>query len=86
MGEAIASEVPARRDLPAFGDAGPPPEVEAKKEAHAALDRRTEALGRRRDRCSRRRRVRCARVWRLQRGERDLSVGSISVAHVEGAV
>lgn len=44
MGEAIASEVPARRHRPAFGDAGPPPEVEAKKEAHAALDRRTEAM------------------------------------------
>ena len=44
MGEAIASEGPARRDLPVFGDAGPPPEVEAKKEAHAALDRRTEAM------------------------------------------
>ena len=43
MGEAIASEVLARRHGPAFGDAGPPPELEAEKEAHATLDRRTEA-------------------------------------------
>ena len=44
MGEAIVSEVLARRHGPAFGDAGPPPEVEAKKEVHARLDRRTEAM------------------------------------------
>jgi hypothetical protein len=44
MGEALASEVPVGRCRPAFGDAGPPPEVEATKEANPPLDRRTEAM------------------------------------------
>jgi len=44
MGEATASEAFARRHGPAFGDAGPPPEGEETKEAHATLDRRTEAM------------------------------------------
>ena len=43
MGEALASEVPARRHGPAFGAAGPSPEVEAKTDAPATLDWRTEA-------------------------------------------
>ena len=35
--------VPRRRQ-PAFGDQGPPPEVEAKEEHRGPLDHRTEAL------------------------------------------
>ncbi len=35
--------VPRRRE-PAFGHEGPPPEVEAEKETHGPLDRRTEAI------------------------------------------
>ena len=35
--------VPRQRE-PAFGHQGPPPEVEAEKETHGPLDRRTEAI------------------------------------------
>jgi len=44
MGEASASEMTARRHGPAFGDVGPSPEVEAKTEAPATLDWRSEAM------------------------------------------
>jgi hypothetical protein len=44
MGEAKAGEGAARQRGPAFGDGGPSPEVEAKQDAHATLDRRTEAM------------------------------------------
>jgi hypothetical protein len=37
------SPVPRRR-RPAFGDEGPPPEVEGEKETHGPLNRRTEAI------------------------------------------
>ena len=44
-GFAYVEQSPApRRREPAFGDLGPPPEVEAAKETHGPLDRRTEAI------------------------------------------
>jgi hypothetical protein len=44
-GIAYVEQSPApRRREPAFGDLGPPPEVETERETHGPLDRRTEAI------------------------------------------
>lgn len=44
-GFAYGEQLPVpRRRVPAFGEQGPPPDVEAKEETRGPLDRRTEAL------------------------------------------